>query len=209
MGCLPVSDAQERVPPPGERNGRGALLRDQANGKNPCGHRIAKSALLESPLKSHEGKEQGEQQDTLPSVRGVARPWMGCSCMAKKKRQGPRRGEYCGRPSRQEQPHTGNKRINSFAEGPCAGTYRLPPAVLPPPPFPSTPNSHSRRPLPPGGTPLPEGGGEIDDGYCLEGKTGNTRRAGHPVGGRGQSVNMPWRPERRMARTMRGRTKVQ
>jgi hypothetical protein len=60
----------------------------------------------EPPFQSHGGKEQGGRQDTPSSVRGVARPWSGCPCMEKDKCQGPRRGEYCGRPSRQAQLHT-------------------------------------------------------------------------------------------------------
>jgi hypothetical protein len=99
------------------------------------------------------------RQDTPPSERGVAQPWMGCPWLAEDGRQGPRRGEYCGVPSRQVQLHTGNKRVEPFADGPCGSMYRQPPAVLPPPPFPFAPKPQSRNPLPPGGTPLSEGGG--------------------------------------------------
>ena len=98
------------------------------------------------------------RRDTPPSERGVARPWMGCPCPAEDRRQGPRRGEYCGGPSRQVQLHTGNKRVKPFADGPCGSMHRRPSAVLPPPPFPFAPKPQSGNPLPPGGTPLPEGG---------------------------------------------------
>ncbi len=101
----------------------------------------------------------GARRDTPPSERGVARPWMGCPLLAEGKRQGPRRGEYCGVPSRQVQLHTGNKRGKPFADGPCGSMHPRPPAVLPPPPFPFAPKPQSRNPLPPGGTPLSEGGG--------------------------------------------------
>jgi hypothetical protein len=40
----------------------------------------------------------------------------------------------------------------------CGSLPRRPPAVLPPPPFPSAPHSQSTSHLPPGGTPLSEGG---------------------------------------------------
>jgi hypothetical protein len=113
------------------------------------------SALLQLPLS---GPCAGARRDTPPSERGVARPWMGCPLLAEGKRQGPRRGEYCGVPSRQVQPHTGNKRVEPFADGPCGSLHRRPPAVLPPPPFPFAPKPQSRNPLPPGGTPLSEGG---------------------------------------------------
>ena len=52
--------------------------------------------------------------------------------MAKGKRQGPRRGEYCGRPSRQSRLPAGNKRLKPSADGPCGSPHRRPPAVLPP-----------------------------------------------------------------------------
>lgn len=69
-----------------------------------------------------------ESDRTRPlSVRGVARPWMGCSCLGKDKWQGPRRGEYCGMPSRQTQLHSGNKRIKPFADGPCGSLHQRPP----------------------------------------------------------------------------------
>ncbi len=57
--------------------------------------------------------------------------------MAKDKRQRPRRGEYCAWPLRKARLHSG---INPFADEPCGSMPRRPPAVLPPPPFPSTPN---------------------------------------------------------------------
>ena len=54
--------------------------------------------------------------------------------------------------------HPGHRQINPFADGPCGSMHRQSPAVLPPPPFSSTPKSRPRSCLLPGGTPLPEGG---------------------------------------------------
>ena len=54
----------------------------------------------------------GTRRDTPPFFGG---PWMGCPWLAEDRRQGPRRGEYCGGPSRQVQLHTGNKRVKPFA----------------------------------------------------------------------------------------------
>ena len=54
----------------------------------------------------------------------------------RRKRQGPRRGEYCAWPSRQARVGTGNGRIKTFADGPSGRMHRRLPAVLPPPPFP-------------------------------------------------------------------------
>ena len=51
----------------------------------------------------------------LQPPRAGAWPWMGCPWLAEDRRQGPRRGEYCGVPSRQVQLHTGNKRVKPFA----------------------------------------------------------------------------------------------
>ena len=51
-----------------------------------------------------------------------------------------------------------NKRINHSADGACESLHRRPPAVLPPPPFPSAPHSQSTSHLSPGDTPLSEGG---------------------------------------------------
>ena len=62
--------------------------------------------------------------------------------MAKDKRQGPRRGEYCGRPSRQARLRT-DGRIKNFADGPSGRMHRRLPAVLPPPPFPFAPKAQS------------------------------------------------------------------
>jgi hypothetical protein len=77
--------------------------------------------------------------------------------MAKDKRQGPRRGEYCGRPSRQSRLSPANKRINL-----CGWTMRKPASTAtrstPPAPFPSAPHSQSISPLSPGAPPLSEGG---------------------------------------------------
>ena len=53
------------------------------------------------PGESQRGDVSGKRQDTPPSERGVARPWMGRACRVEGMRQGPRRGEYCGWPSRQ------------------------------------------------------------------------------------------------------------
>ncbi len=68
---------------------------------------------------------------------------MGCPCEESGTWQGPRRGESCGRPPRQAQLRTGNKRIKPFADGPSGSMQRRPPAVLPPPPFPSAPKAQS------------------------------------------------------------------
>ena len=101
---------------------------------------------------------QGGRQDTPPSERGVARPWMGCSCLAKDKQQGPRRGEYCGEPSHQGRFHTGNKRSKPFADASCSSMHRRQAAVLLPPPFSFAPKSQSRS-IPSTGRHPPLGGG--------------------------------------------------
>ena len=56
--------------------------------------------------------------------------------MEEGKRQGPRRGEYCARPSRQARLNTGNERIKTSAARQTGRMHRRLPAVLPPPPFP-------------------------------------------------------------------------
>ena len=83
-------------------------------------------------------------QASPPSERGVARAWMGCPCQANDKRQGPRRGEYCGEPSHQGRFHTGNKRSKPFADASCSSMHRRQAAVLLPPPFSFAPKSQSR-----------------------------------------------------------------
>ena len=81
--------------------GRDALLRvRERKGGNTMdgGHTISENALVEPSPEFSKFMDQGRRQDPPPSERGVARPWMEGGCMAKDKRQGPRRGEYCGRP---------------------------------------------------------------------------------------------------------------
>ena len=91
---------------------------------------------------------------------GGARPWMGYGCMGKYKWQGPRRGEYGGRPLRKARLHTSNGRIQPFADGPCGSMHRRRPAVLPPPPFPFARKGQPQR-VPPTGRHPPLGGGRM------------------------------------------------
>ena len=94
-----------------------------------------------------------------PSERGVARPWMGYPCQAKDKRQGPRRREYCGEPSRQARLNTGNNPIKPFVDESCSSMHRRHAAVLPPPPFSLAPKSQSKS-FPSTGRHPPLGGGK-------------------------------------------------
>lgn len=64
--------------------------------------------------------------------------------MAKDKKQGPRRGEYCGLPSQQALSLSGNKRIKHFAGRSCARKHRRHTAAPPHRTFHSPPRHNPR-----------------------------------------------------------------
>ena len=72
-----------------------------------------------------------------------------------------------------------NNRINHSADGACESLHRRPPAVLPPPPFPSTSHSQSISHLPAGGPPLSEGG---ECSRTFHSPNISPRSLGHPPG---------------------------
>ncbi len=115
--------------------------------------------IVEPPLESHECKAQGRRQDPPPLREGGGAAMDGMS-MTWQKTSGRGRGggSTAGGRRNQAQLYSNNKQIKTFADRPCGSMPRRPPAVLPPPPFPPTPNVHSCNCLPPGGTPLSEGG---------------------------------------------------
>ena len=76
---------------------------------------LHKRCLASGGAASSRAGVDGARRDTPPFFGAGARPWMGCPWLAEDRRQGPRRGEYGGVPSRQVQLHTGNKRGKPFA----------------------------------------------------------------------------------------------